>query len=67
MRRPRFEIYRDKIGDHRWRLRAVNGRIVAESGEGYRKRHAARDAVARLFELIDYMPGRVEEHIDDAD
>jgi uncharacterized protein len=31
------EFYRDKSGDWRWRLRARNGRCVAESGEGYRR------------------------------
>jgi uncharacterized protein YegP (UPF0339 family) len=31
----RFEIYRGKIGDFRWRLTHTNGRIIATSGEGY--------------------------------
>jgi uncharacterized protein len=35
---PKLEFYRDDIGDHRWRVRAANGRIVADSAEGYRKR-----------------------------
>jgi uncharacterized protein YegP (UPF0339 family) len=30
-----FEIYRDGIRQFRWRLRASNGRIIADSGEGY--------------------------------
>jgi len=44
----RFEIYQQQHtlltpasganGDYRWRLRADNGRIVADSGEGYRNR-----------------------------
>lgn len=29
------EIYRDARGEYRWRVRASNGRIVADSGEGY--------------------------------
>ncbi|HUS46902.1 MAG TPA: DUF1508 domain-containing protein [Phycisphaerae bacterium] len=41
MRTPRFEVYRDAKGEWRWRLRAGNGRIVADSGESYRKRRAA--------------------------
>ena len=38
MRRAKLEIYRDRRGEWRWRLRASNGRIVADSGEGYRRR-----------------------------
>ncbi|MCJ2011312.1 YegP family protein [Methylobacterium sp. J-076] len=34
----RFELYRDAGGQWRWRLRARNGEIVAESGEGYVRR-----------------------------
>ena len=34
----RFELYRDAKGEWRWRLRARNGEIVAESGEGYVRR-----------------------------
>jgi len=30
-----FEIYTDKKGEWRWRLRHDNGRIIADSGEGY--------------------------------
>ena len=30
----RFELYAS-LGQWRWRLKAVNGRIVADSGEGY--------------------------------
>ncbi|MBW3537179.1 MAG: DUF1508 domain-containing protein [Actinobacteria bacterium] len=31
----KFEIYRDAASEYRWRLKASNGRIVADSGEGY--------------------------------
>lgn len=30
-----FEIYEDHEGEWRWRLLAANGRIMADSGEGY--------------------------------
>lgn len=41
-----FEIYQEKqgglmaaaTGDYRWRLIADNGRIIADSGEGYRNK-----------------------------
>jgi hypothetical protein len=36
MAKPRrVHLYRDKINEWRWRLVAVNGKTVAESGEGY--------------------------------
>jgi len=31
----RFEIYKDKKGDFRFRLRAPNGQVIA-SGQGYK-------------------------------
>lgn len=44
--RARFEVFRDSRGEWRWRLRANNGRIVAQS-EGYvRKVGAERGARA---------------------
>ena len=33
--RLRFEVFRDRRGEYRWRLRAPNGQIVADSAEGY--------------------------------
>jgi uncharacterized protein YegP (UPF0339 family) len=34
----RFEIYRDRAGRFRWRLRRHDGQIVADSGQGYERR-----------------------------
>ncbi|HEX5708969.1 MAG TPA: DUF1508 domain-containing protein [Pyrinomonadaceae bacterium] len=33
-----YEVYEDSAGEWRWRLRAGNNRIIADSGEGYRDR-----------------------------
>jgi uncharacterized protein len=30
-----FSIYKDNFRQYRWRLIASNGRIIADSGEGY--------------------------------
>lgn len=30
-----YYVYRDSQGYWRWRLKATNGRIIADSGEGY--------------------------------
>ena len=44
----KFEIYQDKQGKWRWRLQARNGRIVADSGQGYASKRNATRAVRRL-------------------
>jgi len=31
----RFELYKDKASEFRWRLVHQNGEIIADSGEGY--------------------------------
>ncbi|TQQ82551.1 DUF1508 domain-containing protein [Halonotius terrestris] len=45
-----FEVYRDKADEWRWRLVHRNGNILADSGEGYSRRHDASRAVTRLQE-----------------
>jgi uncharacterized protein YegP (UPF0339 family) len=34
----KFEVKPDAKGERHWHLRASNGRIVADSGEGYKDR-----------------------------
>jgi uncharacterized protein YegP (UPF0339 family) len=34
-----YSIYQDESGEWRWNLRAANGRVIADSGEGYRHKH----------------------------
>lgn len=41
-----FEIYKDKAGEWRWTLYAVNGRKIADSGEGYNNKADARNGIA---------------------
>jgi len=31
-----FERYQDKVNEWRWRLKAKNGQIIADSSEGYK-------------------------------
>lgn len=40
-----YRLYKDARGHWRWRLRAANGRIIAESGEGY---HNKQDCIDGL-------------------
>ena len=48
----RFEVYRDRRGEWRWRLRSRNGLIIADSAEGYASRRNARRAVATVVDTI---------------
>ncbi len=52
MRTPKLEIYRDGRREWRWRLKASNGRIVADSGEGYRRRASVHRAVECVRALL---------------
>ncbi len=31
----KFQLFKDKKGEYRWRLRADNNEIIADSAEGY--------------------------------
>lgn len=48
-----FEVYSDAAGEYRWRLIHRNGNIIADSGEGYTRRHDATRAVRRLQDRLD--------------
>lgn len=52
MNTPRFHVYKGGNGQWYWRLRAGNGRIVAD-GEGYTRRHDAVRACNRFKALVD--------------
>lgn len=47
-----FKIYQDRKGEFRWRLVAKNGRIIADSAEGYDTEQNVVTAVKRVMELI---------------
>lgn len=49
-----FNLYMDKAGEHRWTFLAPNGRIIADSGEGYETRQNARRAANRLKTLLSH-------------
>jgi len=40
-----FELYEDRAGEFRWRLRHENGRILGDSGEGYASRTGAINGI----------------------
>ena len=44
---PKFEIYADKRGEFRFRLKAANGQIVAV-GEGYKAKASCKNGIASI-------------------
>ena len=40
-----FEIYKDKTGEYRWRLLAVNKQVIATSGDGYTEKRACLEGI----------------------
>lgn len=47
MKNPKFEVYNDKAGEFRFRLKAKNGQIIAVS-EGYTTRKACDNGIASV-------------------
>ncbi len=43
----KFEVYKDRAGKYRWRLRATNGEIIASS-EGYSSKAACLGGIAAV-------------------
>jgi uncharacterized protein YegP (UPF0339 family) len=43
-----FEIYLNPHGRYAWRLRASNGKLMAESAESYELKDECRDAILRV-------------------
>lgn len=51
-----FEIYEDKKGEWRWRLKnSQNKKIVADSAEGYQKKGNLLRAINKFVETFDVM------------
>ena len=44
---PKFEIYKDKAGEFRFRLKAKNGEIIA-TGEGYKTLKSCQNGIASI-------------------
>src|SRR5213078_3237583 len=43
-----FETYQDRSNEHRWRLKAANGQIIATSGQGYKDKRDCKNAIDRI-------------------
>jgi uncharacterized protein YegP (UPF0339 family) len=53
-----YYYYKDTKGEWRWRLKAQNGRIVADSGEGYKN---LQDCLDEIDRVKDSKNSRVEQ------
>ena len=51
-RTPRIFVYRDRKGEWRWRLKSANGKIVAESGEGYKRKPREETLLAVAWTMV---------------
>ena len=45
-----FELYKDRAGEYRWRLRHENRQIIADSGEGYTTKASALNGIESVKE-----------------
>jgi uncharacterized protein YegP (UPF0339 family) len=43
--KARFQLFRDRSGDWRWRLRHDNGNVIADCGEGYSSKQKAEQGL----------------------
>ena len=41
----KFEVFKDKAGEFRWRLKAANGAVLATAGQGYKEKADAKHGV----------------------
>ena len=41
----KYQLYKDSRQEYRWRLKADNGKIIADSGEGYKAKSDAQHGI----------------------
>ena len=46
----KFQIFQDRKGEYRWRLRARNGEIIADSNEGYSRKASCKHGIELVKE-----------------
>ncbi len=47
LKNPKYEVYQDKKGEYRFRLKAANGQIIA-TGEGYKALKSCLNGIASI-------------------
>ena len=48
LKNPKFEIYLDKAGKYRFRLKASNGELICTSEDGYASKDSCKKGIASL-------------------
>ncbi len=51
-----FEVFKDKKGEFRWRLRHQNGNIIADSGEGYSAKADCINGINSVKKMAESVP-----------
>ncbi len=58
---PKFEMYTDKAGEYRFRLKAKNGEVIAVS-EGYKAKASCENGIASVKKNAE--DAKIEENLD---
>ena len=61
-----FEVYKDKSGQFRWRLRMQNTKVIASSGEGYKEKDSCLKAIESVKRVVADAPVKEVESAGDA-
>lgn len=49
----KFHLYRDTAQEWRWKLKAANGQIIADSGEGYKRKSDCLEMIVKIIGLME--------------
>ncbi|MBO5608647.1 MAG: DUF1508 domain-containing protein [Treponema sp.] len=60
LKNPKYEVYKDKKGEFRFRLKSSNGQIVAV-GEGYKDLSGVKNGIASVKKNASGEPKIVDE------
>ena len=58
-----FEVYKDKSGEYRWRLRATNTQILAMAAQGYSDKRSCLNAIESVKRDVASAPVKEEEAV----
>ena len=47
-----IEFYKDKSENHRWRIKAENGRIIGSSSQGFASKQKAQENASLLHDAL---------------
>jgi len=59
-----FEVYKDKSGEFRWRLRMQNSKVIASSGQGYKEKDSCLKGIESLKRVVADAPVKEVEASD---